>query len=144
MQLSISRNAIGGVLLLVMGFAIGSYSLTNYEVGGMSGMGPGMLPLILSGILMISGAVCLFLKDEPDDEPLNAGAFFLIIGSILAFAAAIETFGLFPAVAILVAIASLAHGDRSLRRAIILTVFLSITAAAIFVYGVGLPLKLVG
>ena len=143
MHLTLSKNVIGGVLLLLIGFAVGWYSLSNYDIGSISGMGPGMLPLIMASILVLCGLGCLIVRDAPEEEPLDIRALALIIGSILSFAATVEALGLFPAVAALVAIASLAHRDRGLRRALILTVFLSIAAAAIFVFGLGLPLKLV-
>ncbi len=119
----------------------------DYPFGSALRMGPGYFPRVLAGILMTFGAFVLIrglitgerVKGRWGFKPL----LFLCVG-LVAFGWTMEHFGFFPALIALFAIVPLAGYEWNLKEVLILTVFMSIFAWAVFIYGIGLPYPLFG
>ena len=74
-------------------------------------------------------------------EPAHAIRLILILASMLAFAALLEAAGLVIATVALITIGCLATAESRVRESVPLTVALVAVALGLFVYGLGLPLK---
>jgi putative tricarboxylic transport membrane protein len=113
-------------------------------------MGPGMLPLLIGGLLALVGialAVQSFVLGGEGDETVSLpgletcrAAFFVLL-ALLAFGLLIRPLGLFLATVVLVLVASRAEPRYPLLHAALLSLALGAMIVAIFVYGLGLPFR---
>lgn len=126
-----------GVIALVVG--------REYSLGSATRMGPGYFPAMLGWLLLILGDV-IFLRslwfDGPNVGHVGFRPLILILAAMLAFAALLETAGLVIALMALLAIAGFASSETRARESLPLLVVLIVVALGLFVYGLGLPLKI--
>jgi hypothetical protein len=138
--------------LLFMVIGIGAFVIAlDYPTGTLRRMGPGVFPLLVSGLMIAIGAALALqtllsgrLKSIPSIRPKfeTVRALFFVMASLLAFALLVRPAGLFIATAVQVFIATRAEPGRALIGSIILSLSLAVIAAVIFVYGVGLHIPL--
>ena len=138
------RDIIGGGSLLALGLFAGFYAATEYSIGTVQHMGPGMFPAVLGFMLAALGAAIAlpaFFRPgslpRPEIRPLIATA-----GSIVLFAATVRSAGLVPAVVLLTIAAALADNKLGVITVTLLSVILSILAVLIFIVGLEMPLQL--
>jgi len=128
--------AIGGL------FGIGA---TQYPMGTAVRMGPAYFPSILGWLTVILGFFILvesfIVKDEPPAPPAWR-AIILVLGSVTAFAALINTAGLIVATVAQIILSALGGHEFKWKEAIISSVILSVTVWACFDIALGLPFKL--
>jgi len=137
------RDIAGGALLLIAGLWVGIHSMTNFEVGQMNRMGPGMFPAVL-GFLLAGLGVIITLpaffrageKIEVDWRPL----FFIVIG-VLAFGLTVAQFGMIPAIMLLTVAGVFADNKLGVIGAFALAIALSVIAFVIFRLGLGIVLE---
>jgi hypothetical protein len=138
------RDIVGGLALILLGVFAVIYAWATLNLGTVSRMGPGLFPVALGCILAVLGLAilvpALFRTGEKMDIDLRSAA--AILGSILTFALLVETFGLIPAIAVLIAVASRADNKVSLVEGTALVVALSVIATLIFKVGLGLQVSL--
>lgn len=140
------RELMGGLFLLSIGVAFTAYASVNYSIGTVTRMGPGMVPVVLGGLLALFGAVIAvgaLFQSAPESE-IRILVPALVLGSVLAFAVLIKPFGLLPAVAVSAAVASFAELTVRPLFTFLLAVVLSAMAWLIFIVGLQLPIPLVG
>jgi len=145
-ELRNNLDFLAGLLMLAIGGGA-FYMALDYPFGSTLRMGPGYFPRVLAGTLMAFGVFVLIrglitgvkVPGRWGVKPL----FFLCL-SLVAFGWTMETFGFFPALIALFAIAPLAGYEWNLKEVLILTVFMSAFAWAVFIYGIGLPYPLFG
>lgn len=134
--------------LIFMAFGLGfAWVAHDYPMGSTRRMGPGMFPFALALILAGLGAIVLLRSLLVVGEPigrLNLKGLFLVTAGALLFGLLIEKAGLVAAVAAAVITSSIASVHFSARRAVISAVVLVVFSAVVFVYAVGLPVKLFG
>lgn len=105
------RDIAGGVLVLAGGVALAAFSWASFEMGTIRRMGPGMYPFGL-GVLMAGLGLAIALPALRRPGPGLSVRFWsplFVLASIAAFAWTIPRFGLIPAVAVQVVIASMAE-----------------------------------
>lgn len=145
-----SRDMIGGLILL--GFAVLLASIgTQYRLGSFLRMGPGLFPLMISGILGLLGLAILIrgwidarsgTEDGRAVQPLELRPATAVILGTLAFALLIEWAGLIPATLVLVGAAALAEESPRAARTVILAVALTALSVAIFPIGLGINIPI--
>jgi Co/Zn/Cd efflux system component len=132
--------ALLGVYIVVGGLQLG--------LGVPQRIGPGYFPLIVGGLMTCLGillALQAALRAEPDEEPMafhHIRPLVAIIGPVFVFGLVIDFLGLFISVLVLVALSRLAEKELNLKSIVLTSVALAAIAAGIFVYGLGVPLKL--
>ncbi|WP_161142618.1 tripartite tricarboxylate transporter TctB family protein [Propylenella binzhouense] len=138
------KDIVGGLLVTAVGLFAAVYAMTHYRLGTAGRMGPGMFPAALGGIMAVLGLAilvpALFRAGEAvkvDIRPVLA-----ILGGLAAFALAIGTVGLAPAILFLVVIASFADPHATLRGSLALSAALIVIATAIFKIGLQFPFPL--
>jgi hypothetical protein len=143
-----ARDAVCGGLFILIGalFALGALGL---DLGTARRMGPGYFPLLLSGVLMLLGAVVLF-------NALRAGGFeapalrvawrglALILPAPIIFGLTVRGLGLAPAIALTALTAALASSSMTLKRAALVTLAITVFSVAVFSYALGLPYQRFG
>jgi hypothetical protein len=109
----------------------------NYSMGTAARMGPGYLPYILGGVLILLGlmisARSLWLSGEAI-EPIVLRPLLLVTISVVAFTFMVGPLGLVLATLALVVISSLGCFEFRLREVFILYVILVALAVGLFVY----------
>jgi hypothetical protein len=127
---------IGGV------FALGA---SQYPMGTAVRMGPAYFPSILGWGTVALGLFVLIESLLVDDEAPSPTAWrplILVIGSVMAFAALINTGGLITATVVQIILSALGGHEFKWKEAIISAVLMSVTVWAIFDKALGLPFKL--
>lgn len=123
----------------------------NYPMGSALQPGPGFFPTWLGGIMTGFGVIIggLSLKVEADPEQraaLREWGFrpWLVLPLALALFAILmdADFGFVPSLMVLIVGCALAHKDVHWIETLLLSIFVTAGAVAIFVYGLGLPYRL--
>lgn len=137
------RDLIAGGLLIVLGVASAWYAGTEYRLGAVSRMGPGMFPTALGVLMAIIGffiALPAWFRrgtlPMPDFRPM-----FLVLASVLAFAVLVEWAGMVPAIFVLTGLAVLADNKLGVRATLVLASVLSFSTWLIFRVGLGIQLQ---
>ena len=139
-----------GVFFIALG-VLAIYLSRNYPMGTALEMGPGYFPTWLGGIMIGFGVVISVLsfklEGEADQrETIHEWGFrpwLVLTATLVLFAVLMEAeFGFVPSLIVLIAGCALAHKDVHWRETLLLSVFVTAGAVAIFSYGLGLPYRL--
>lgn len=143
-QIRNPKDFYSGIIFIVVGI-IALVIGRDYSLGTTTRMGPGYFPAMLGALLTLLGIVIAartFLVAGAPIDPVRGRPIILIIASMLAFAALLEPAGLVIATVALVVVGCLASTETGIRDVAILIVFLLTVALGLFVYGLGLPIKI--
>jgi hypothetical protein len=140
------RDAAAGAIFFAIGaaFALGARSL---ETGSAFRMGPGYFPLLLSVILMLLGAIIIASSFASQNQPLGPvpwRGLVLVLAAPVVFGLSVRKLGLAPAIVLTVVLAVYASRRSRLWLAAAMAAGLTIFCLAVFSYGLGLPLPLLG
>lgn len=120
----------------------------GYSFGSAGRMGPGYFPVVISGLLVVFGAVAILRGFLAAGEPvgaLNWKGIALITGSVLAFGSLLQPAGLVVALLALILVSAAASERFGPDwRAGLGLVALIAFCALVFVQGLGLPMPLLG
>lgn len=139
-----------GIFFIALG-ALAIYLSRDYTMGSALNMGPGYFPTWLGGIMIGFGVIIGGLSfrihgEDTEDLGLGEWAFqpWLVLTATLAVYAVLmdAEVGLVPSLMVLIIGCSLAHKDVHWRETILLSIFVTAGAVAIFSYGLGLPYRL--
>ena len=139
-----SKDFYAGVMFVTFGLSV---VVIARDYGMMLGgyIGAGYFPTFVGGLLAFVGFAMIVTSIWKGGEPLEGRWHFrplvLVLGSVLAFAFLIKLAGLVIAGIAVVIICSLAGWDFRLGRTLVLSITLTALCVAVFVYGLGLPLK---
>jgi len=138
------RDIIAGGLLMAAGVWMALYAQGTLDLGSGRRMGPGMFPVAIGIILALFGIAIMipaFFRQGTFEE-IEIRSTLAVLSSIAAFAMVIRPYGLIPAIAALVVVATLA--ERTFRPVSILAsiVVMATLAWLIFKAGLGLPLNM--
>lgn len=138
------RDVLAG--LLFVGFAaVLVYNALLLPIGTASRMGPGYFPLALALVLGGLGLATLIGGLRVDGEKLDEFEWrgsALVVLSVLAFGLTINRFGFIPALVISLVICMAASNRFRPVSAIALIAFLVVFCWLIFVWGLGMPVRL--
>lgn len=140
-QINAKDVATGVLMIAISGF--GLYFNCEYELGSVSRMGPGYMPMLVFCILAFFGAGTLLIGLFNGPERLESWAWRelgLILAALTVFAALLEHVGLAVSVLLLVTISSFADKSQSLKGAACLAVALVAVCWLVFVYLLNLSL----
>lgn len=137
------RN-FGCALMFVGLAALLGYNAMQLTIGTASEMGPGYFPLALAivlGGLGLALAAQSLRVDGPRLARFEWRGFVLVTLALVAFAATITRLGFVPAVLLATALATAASRVIRPRTALVLAVLLLAFCWAVFVVGLGLPVR---
>lgn len=136
-----------GTIYFGLGLA-GLIIAREYTFGTAGRMGPGYFPTIISALLILFGLVTLsrgLLREGGRVEDINWKGAALVTLSVCAFGFLLEGAGLVIALVALVLISAAASDRFRLEvRALLGLIALTIFCVAVFVYGLGLPMPILG
>jgi hypothetical protein len=143
------KNVLAG--LFFIGVAVfGLWLSRNYAIGTATRMGTGYVPRLLLWLLLVLGGGVLVqgLRAAREDMPSEPGGllrFWPLVAvtlAIVAFGLALERFGLFIALVLLLGIGSLAERNLRLWETVIAGALLILLSWLIFIVGLGLTIPM--
>lgn len=142
------RDVAGGLLVVAIGAGFFLFG-RELELGSSFRMGPGYFPTILSGLMILLGAIMTGLALRGPSEEGGIGAvpwrgLLLATGATIFFGLTLRGLGLAPAVLVVVIATAWASRYASFKSSIPLAVGLTLFCSLLFIRGLGLPLPLVG
>lgn len=144
MRINVKQDLIGGTCVLVVGLIAAIHTVTSYDIGTPASMGPGFFPLSLGILLVFFGfSICIAgWRSNSVDVVFEFQPFLAICLAIAAFALILPTFGLLPAVCILVVVSLMAQKLPGILKTTAITVSIMIVAFLIFRIGLNIPLPI--
>jgi len=139
-----SRDFFSGLLFIFFGVVAVKVAF-NYPMGTTVRMGPGYLPTVLGGLLVLLGIVVAARALWMSGEKMGSWALWpllLVIGAVLAFGFLVDFAGLVLTIPVVVLISRLAGSEFRLFEVVLLCLVLVLLALGIFVYGLNLPFKI--
>ena len=137
-------DLVGGILLMCAGIAISAIAISNYSLGTVTRMGPGMFPAGLGFILAFLGALLFvqsFLRPGPPLDIRVISPLF-VLGGIAAFALLIKPFGMVPAIVAATVCSSIADLKFRPTSLILLCLGLCLIVPFVFIFLLGLRVPL--
>ncbi len=138
------RDTSAGLFFLAAGLA-GLWGGRDLIAGTADAMAEGYFPRAICILLAVIGAAILvgaLRRPDPRIGRLGLRPLSALTGSIVAFAIGLDRLGLVLTILISVAIANLAARPMRILPLFALVTVLVVSIAAIFVWGLGLPLRL--
>ena len=136
------RTLVRGLFLIAIALAFGLQALT-YPIGNFAKAGPGLFPLMVSGLLLLIGTVTAVRARFVEHEPmqLNLRNIALILLSLCGFALVSKFINMIAGIVFLVFCATLAGSSYSLVRNLKIAAGLVLVALAFQrLLGLNLPL----
>ena len=119
----------------------------DYDIGSVSRMGPGYMPVLLSIGLLVFGAAIGLRAVTVDGPPIATGRWYsslMVLVAVLMFALLIERSGLAPTTFIVAVICAFATSDAKWKQAVALAIALALFCVVVFVYGLRQPIPVFG
>jgi hypothetical protein len=118
----------------------------HYPFGTTLNMGPGYFPMVLSGMLIVFGAFIVFRglrRGEKIEGSWSLRALIVLPLSVVAFGILMNLAGFIPALSALVFLSAASSREFKFKEVLLLTLFLCVLSAAMFIWGLGLPYPLI-
>lgn len=125
-----------GVILVAIG--------RRYQVGSLTAMGPGFMPVLLGAVLLGLAVLLLWREVALPQLPPPVRPLVCVVTGMLAWALLAERFGFFAAALAQILLTSLALPQTDRHKEVVVAVLLSIGAYLLFVRVLGLPLPAFG
>lgn len=139
-------NALCGALFVGLGLFFVLQSL-DLELGTAFRMGPGYFPLVLSGALILLGAIIVVNALKVEHEAIGniawRGMIFILPAPIF-FGLTVRGLGFVPALFLAAFVASFASTRMTPLLAVVLSAGLTVFSLLVFTYGLGLPFRTFG
>ena len=139
------KNVLCGLLFIAFGGAL-AWNALGLEIGTASEMGPGYFPLGLAGLLGILGLILIvgsFTSAERSPlERFESRGFAMVLLAVAAFGLTINKLGFVPAIVLTLAIAIVASSEFRPLAGLATIVTLLAFCWAVFVKGLGMPVRL--
>ena len=145
MKIRLSTDLVTGLLFVALGVFAIAYGW-RYPVGTAARMGPGYFPLMISATLTLIGLALVvrsFLSQEDRLGSIGWRPLALILCGTLIFGLLIDRIGLLVSGILLVIAARLADREFRSVETGILAIAVTLGTGAVFLYGLGLPIKMV-
>lgn len=145
MRFNVKQDLIGGTCVLVVGLIAAIHTVTSYDIGTTASMGPGFFPLSLGILLVVFGiSICVAgWRSSATSVVFEIRPFLAICLAIAAFALILPTFGLLPAVCVLVVTCLAAQALPSVLVATAITVSIMAVSFLIFRIGLNIPVPII-
>ena len=113
----IDRNLARGIFLVMISLAFGIVA-ARYPIGDFSRAGPGLFPLMVTGLLLLIGVLTIIRSRFVERVPIvfNVKNISVILGALCAFALISEFANMILGIVAMVFIATLAASSYSVSR----------------------------
>ena len=137
-----NRNLLKGVFLIAFSLVFGLTAL-RYPLGSFGRAGPGLFPVLVSGLLLLLGIASVIRALLTERVPFDGTVrnIVIVLLSLCGFALASQYVNLIAGIAVLVFVSTLAGSSYSVKRNLKITAVLIVIAFG-FWKGLGLQLGL--
>jgi hypothetical protein len=142
-QLNLSEVLIS-LFLVILGALVARGGL-GYGLGTMARPGAGAFPLIV-GVLLSGIGLMLFVsfcRSATSAVRMEIHSIAAVLASLVAFGLMVRQLGILPATTAAVVIASFAQPGMRVFEVVVLALIASALTVFLFIYGLGLPLRVV-
>ena len=141
-RLRLNEDTLSGLLFVVLG-GLGFWISRGLSTGSVDVMGPGYLPRVLCGGLILLG---IAIAARGADNGLPVGQWHIrslvfVLASILLFGLLLPVLGLFVTACFTVVVAALASRESRFREVVILALSLAAGSVVLFFWALGLPMR---
>jgi uncharacterized membrane protein len=139
-------DLMAGLFFLAAGLWFGMQALA-LDLGTARNMGPGLFPLILSGILMMLGLIITWgslRRAGESPEALAVRGMLWILPAPIVFGLTVRGLGFVPAVFLTTLIAARASAQMRWTTALLLALGVTVFATLVFSFALGLPFRRFG
>ncbi|MBI5581139.1 MAG: tripartite tricarboxylate transporter TctB family protein [Deltaproteobacteria bacterium] len=147
MKLELQNNRDFWAGMMFLGTGVGAMIVArHYPFGTTLSMGPGYFPMVLGGMLVVFGAFILLRglrKKEKIQGSWSLRALIILPLSVLGFGTLMNLAGFIPALAAVVVLSAASSREFKFKEVLLLTLFLGVLSAAMFIWGLGLPYPLI-
>jgi hypothetical protein len=144
MNIANSKDVWAGLLLIAMG-AAAILIARDYAFGTALRMGPGFFPIVLGGLLILSGLYTLasgLRSGEAIKRSWSPRALIVLPLSLVLFGVLMEHGGFVPAMLVLIFASATASTEFKLVEVLLFSLGLTAVSVAVFVWALGLPYPL--
>ena len=147
MKLDLGNNKDFWAGMMLMGTGASSMFIArSYPFGTTMLMGPGYLPSVLGGVLILFG-IYVMVRGLRSNEKIQGNwsvrALILLPLSLVLFGFLMEKAGFLPALVVLIFGSASAGREFKFVEVLLCTVFLIVLSVAVFIWGLGLPYPLI-
>lgn len=138
------KDFASGLLLVAIG-VVGALYGREYPMGTAAQMGPGYFPMALSiGVLTVGAVLTIksFFAQVDVIERIHWRSVCAVVLAIVLFGLTVERAGLAVAIFLLVAVGALGGRENRLKEVVLAYIGLTLASAALFVVGLGLPIRI--
>lgn len=140
------KDVLAGLLFIALAVLFG-WQAQMLPMGSSVRMGPGYFPMVLSGMMGFLGLIVLIggLRSQADAPTGIAwrGLILLTLASVC-FGFFMRPLGFLPTLALTVFICTLGSQKFRLVTALTITAVMVVFSWAVFIWGLGLPIQLIG
>jgi Tripartite tricarboxylate transporter TctB family len=139
------KDVWAGLLLIVIG-TTAMVIARHYPFGSALRMGPGYLPMVLGGLLILFGLAILGAGLASGEKIEGAGSLRALIVlplSLVLFGLLVDRAGFVPAMLVLIFGSATATREFRFMEVLLFSAGLTALAVAVFVYALGLPYPLI-
>lgn len=143
MRIRSPRDFWAGLVFIAIAAAF-LWIASGYRYGTPQRMGPGFFPIWVAGLLGVLGAIVFvrsFAIAGPAIDRVGFRQLLVTLGAVALFGIVLSYFGLVAGIVALTIVGALADTNSKVLETIGLAIFLVVFSVGIFVYVLGLPLK---
>jgi hypothetical protein len=148
MALNASKNDLASGAMFIAFGAYFALEASRYDFGTPFRMGPGFMPVVLGGVLILLGIVVaakgIGKPDEETPAPWPWRGIALVLGTIIFFAATIRGLGFIPVVLISGFATAMSSSRNTVVQAVMISAGLCLLCYLIFIVGLGMLVPMVG
>ncbi|AXV17890.1 hypothetical protein CYG48_19055 (plasmid) [Neorhizobium sp. SOG26] len=142
------KDGAAGLFFVAVGLLYGGIAWSTLPFGSALRMGPGYFPIVLSGILVVLGAV-IFGRSFFSGPGMPFGivpwrGLLMILLATVIFAAFIDDLGMIPGLFVTTLVATLARPQTTIGRALGASIGITAFCTLVFSFAVRLPIPVVG
>lgn len=138
------RDVLAGLFFVAVGVVVFLLS-RGYGIGTPAHLGPGVFPMLLSGLLVALG-IAIALVAVRDKVAAAVGLswrpLLLVTAAVGVFGFGLDTLGLFASVSLMVLVSRAARSGQSVVESLVVALALGAVASFLFYYLLGLPVPL--
>jgi hypothetical protein len=139
-----NKDFLAGLMFIAVG-AAGMYMAQDYPFGSALRMGPGYFPTVLSGLMMLGGAIVLiegFVKPDKISRTWSVRALIILPLTALVFGFLMEHAGFVVSILVLSMMSATASPEFKFKEQGLLAAGITLGCVILFIWGLGLPYPL--
>jgi hypothetical protein len=145
-ELHRNQDFLAGLLFSVIGLAAVVIAWQQYPIGTSAKMGPGYFPVMMGSLLTIFGFYILvrgLFRAIAVEGTWAVRPLAMVTISVIAFGFFMDQLGMVVALLAMFLVSAFGGHEFKLKEVLVLTAVMTVVAWAVFIYGLGVPFRLI-